>query len=86
MCAGCRYTGSSRLLAQATVAGNGAAWLAYLNSGGVIITEYSITDDVYNEIYATGYGRERILVICSDNAMPSLSSILTIHSGNSIAV
>ena len=25
-----------------TVAGNGAAWLAYLNSGGVVITEYSI--------------------------------------------
>ncbi|MGB5489078.1 MAG: hypothetical protein WBN06_16935 [Lysobacterales bacterium] len=55
-----------------TVGGNGAAWLAYLNSGGVIITEYSITDDVYNEIYGTGYGQGTNFGSCSDNTMPSL--------------
>ena len=54
-----------------TISGNGAAWLAYLNAGGVIITEYSITDNVYNEIYATAYAQGQIFGSCSDNTMPS---------------
>ncbi|MEQ8800886.1 MAG: hypothetical protein RLP45_02500, partial [Haliea sp.] len=33
-----------------TVAGNGAAWLAYLNAGGIIITEHTNPEAVYNEI------------------------------------
>ena len=55
-----------------SIPGNGAAWLAYLNSGGVIITEYSITDNVYNEIYGTGYTQGVNFGDCWDNAMPSL--------------
>ena len=40
---------------NATIAGNGAAWLAYLNAGGRIITEFSNGAAVYNEIYGTAY-------------------------------
>lgn len=53
-------------------AGNGAAWLAYLNAGGVIITEYNISHTVYNEIYATGYAQGALMGYCRDNTMPSL--------------
>jgi hypothetical protein len=55
-----------------SIGGNGAAWLAYLNGGGVIITEYNIAHNVYNEIYATSYVRGSAFGDCSDNAMPSL--------------
>ena len=36
-----------------TVAGNGADWLAFLNNGGVLITEFRNSHTVYNEIYGT---------------------------------
>jgi hypothetical protein len=55
-----------------TISGNGAAWLAYLNAGGVIITEYNITDNVYNEIYATAYAQGQSFGSCSDIIMPSV--------------
>lgn len=57
---------------QGSTSGNGAAWLAYLNAGGVIITEYSIGYRVFNEIYATGYSLGTRFGACTDNAMPSL--------------
>lgn len=56
-----------------TVAGNGAAWLAYLNAGGQIITEYSISVDVYNQIYGTAYAPpDSQFGQCQDNAMPQV--------------
>lgn len=56
---------------SATIPGNGAAWLAYLDAGGVIITEYSISHNVYNEIYATGYAQGTRFGSCTDTIMPS---------------
>lgn len=55
----------------ATISGNGAAWLAYLNAGGRIITEYSNGALVYNEIYGTAYPSGSQAGICADNPMPS---------------
>jgi hypothetical protein len=56
-----------------TTAGNGAAWLAYLNAGGQIITEYSISVAVYNEIYGTAYAPPSVQFgNCRDNAMPQV--------------
>ena len=57
---------------NASIPGNGAAWLAYLNAGGVIITEYTNTDNVYNEIYATAYSQGTRFGNCWDNVMPSV--------------
>lgn len=54
-----------------SISGNGAAWLAYLDAGGVIITEYSISHNVYNEIYGTGYAQGTRFGSCTDNIMPS---------------
>ncbi|CAG0997421.1 hypothetical protein BURK1_02627 [Burkholderiales bacterium] len=56
---------------NATIAGNGAAWLAYLNGGGRIITEYSNGTAVYNEIYGTAYPDGGQAGGCDDNPMPS---------------
>jgi len=55
----------------ATIAGNGAAWLAYLNAGGRIITEYSTGAAIYNEIYGTAYPDGVQSGACYDNPMPS---------------
>jgi len=55
-----------------TITGNGAAWLAYLDSGGVIITEWRNAAAVYNEIYGTAYSLGTSFGDCHDNAMPSL--------------
>jgi uncharacterized repeat protein (TIGR01451 family) len=55
-----------------TVAGNGAAWLAYLDAGGVIISEWRNAHIVHNEIYGTAYSEGAGFGDCSDNAMPSL--------------
>lgn len=55
-----------------SISGNGAAWLAYLNAGGVIITEYSISAAVYNEIYGTALATPNSLGSCEDNAMPAI--------------
>jgi hypothetical protein len=54
-----------------TIAGNGADWLAYLNNGGIIITEWNIPENVYNEIYGTSYTGES-QGNCRDNVMPSV--------------
>lgn len=55
-----------------TISGNGPAWLAYLNAGGRIITEYSIGRAVYNEIYGTAYPLGAWFGNCRDNAMPEV--------------
>jgi len=55
----------------ATIAGNGAAWLAYLNAGGRIITEYSNGAAVCNEIYGTAHPDGGQAGGCDDNPMPS---------------
>lgn len=53
------------------IIGKGAAWLAYLNAGGVIISEKYITNEMYNEIYGTNYLDTIVHGACG-NAMPSL--------------
>ncbi|MEO8486192.1 MAG: hypothetical protein ABI585_07610 [Betaproteobacteria bacterium] len=71
---GCAPDGNTQALfvtRTGTVAGNGAAWLAYLNAGGRIITEYDSSNDVYNELYGTVYANGAQFGDCSDNAMPS---------------
>lgn len=55
-----------------TTAGNGAAWLSYLNAGGVIITEYSKGAAVYNEIYGTSIADGSSKGNCQDNVMPAV--------------
>lgn len=49
---------------------DGPAWLTYLNSGGVIITEFSIADDVYNGIYNTAIPQGGFVGACSDGIPP----------------
>lgn len=56
---------------NAAIAGNGPAWLAYLNAGGRIITEYSTGAAIYNEIYGTAYANGGQAGACYDNPMPS---------------
>lgn len=56
---------------NATIAGNGPAWLAYLSAGGRIITEYSTGAAIYNEIYGTAYANGGQAGACYDNPMPS---------------
>ncbi len=55
-----------------TVVGNGGAWLAYLDAGGVIISSAYITNEIYNEIYGTGYLDTISYGPCGNNAMPSV--------------
>lgn len=55
-----------------TTAGNGAAWLSYLNAGGVIITEFSKGAAVYNEIYGTSIADGTFKGSCQDNVMPAV--------------
>ena len=57
---------------SANLSGLGAAWLDYLNNGGIIITEHSISNRVYNEMYGTAYPLGTWSGSCQDNAMPSL--------------
>ncbi|MEQ8514600.1 MAG: hypothetical protein RIC38_03260, partial [Chromatocurvus sp.] len=52
------------------VAGNGADWLAYLDNGGIIITEFQEPEAVYNELYGTAY-TDDFIGDCRDNVMPS---------------
>ncbi|MCA9546502.1 MAG: hypothetical protein KC613_18990, partial [Myxococcales bacterium] len=50
-------------------AGRAAAWQAYLQAGGQIVTEYNISDEVFGAIFgAVGQGTRR--GSCRDNAMP----------------
>lgn len=55
-----------------TITGNGAAWLAYLNAGGVIISSAYQTNEIYNEMYGTSYIDTISYGVCKNNAMPSL--------------
>lgn len=54
---------------------DGPTLLAYLNAGGVVITEWNIADDVYNSIYGTAFVQGEFIRgagFCKDNPMPSL--------------
>lgn len=55
-----------------TVAGNGPDWLAFLNGGGALITEFGNSHTVYNEIYGTAYTQGLRSGVCSDNVMPQV--------------
>ena len=61
-----------------TITGNGAAWLAYLNAGGVIISSIYVTNEIYNEIFTKSYLDTVTYPLgCTaatgkNNAMPSL--------------
>jgi len=70
----CSPNGNSQAMfvsRNATITGNGVAWLAYLNAGGRIITEYNVGAAVYNEIYGTSYGAGIQDGACEDSPMPS---------------
>jgi len=54
------------------IGGKGAALLAYLNAGGVIITEHDSSNNVYNEIYGTAYVDGVWTGDCQDNTMPAV--------------
>ena len=54
-----------------SIGGNGAAWLAYLDADGVIITDWRNAHLVYNEIYGSTYPIGTSFGDCRDNAMPS---------------
>jgi hypothetical protein len=53
-----------------SIGGSGAALLAYMDAGGIIITEYTASDDVYNELYGTSYSLSAG-GNCQDNVQPS---------------
>ncbi len=72
---GCTPTATTQALLitrSGTIAGNGAAWLAYLNAGGNIITEWSVAAAVYNETFGTAYSMGTWFGNCLDNAMPQV--------------
>lgn len=49
---------------------NGAQLRSYLNDGGIIITEYSSSDDVYNEVFFGDVDEGEQFGNCRDNVMP----------------
>ena len=51
---------------------NGAAWRPYVDAGGIIITEYNISDDVYNAVFGTGVAQGGGLGGCSDDLNPAV--------------
>ena len=53
-----------------SIAGNAAAWQAYVRDGGLIITEYNISDEVYNAIFDGNVAQGPRRGSCRDNAMP----------------
>lgn len=55
-----------------TYTGNGPAWLAYLNAGGVIISSIYVTNEIYLEIFGVFYPDTVVFGDCKNNAMPSL--------------
>jgi cysteine-rich repeat protein len=70
---GCSPTANTQALLitrSGAISGNGPAWLAYLNAGGRIVTEWSVAAAVYNEIYGTVYPSGAWFGYCLDNAMP----------------
>lgn len=72
---GCNPDGNTKALLitrSGTTAGNGANWLAYLNNGGVIVTEWNKSAAVYNEIYGAAISTPTSLGNCADNAMPAV--------------
>jgi len=72
---GCVPTATTQALLvtrSGSIGGNGPAWLAYLNAGGNIITEYSISAAVYNAIYGTAYANGTGFGECTDNVMPQV--------------
>ncbi len=57
---------------DSTIIGNGAAWLAYLEAGGVIISSIYVTNEIYLEIFGEFYPDTVEFGECKNNAMPSL--------------
>jgi len=55
-----------------TITGNGPAWLAYLNAGGVIISSAFVTNEIYFEIFDVFYPDTFPFGACNNHAMPSL--------------
>jgi hypothetical protein len=51
-------------------AGNAAAWAAYLERGGQIITEYGGSDDIYSALFPENAGQGTRRGNCTDNIMP----------------
>jgi hypothetical protein len=51
-------------------AGNAAAWAAYVQAGGMIITEYSASDEVFNAVFPERAAQGSRRGSCRDNAMP----------------
>jgi hypothetical protein len=55
-----------------TIVGNGPAWLAFLNAGGVIISSAFVTNEIYDEVFGVFYPDTVPFGDCENNAMPSL--------------
>ncbi|MCB9529086.1 MAG: carboxypeptidase regulatory-like domain-containing protein [Myxococcales bacterium] len=53
------------------IGGNGAAWRAYLEAGGIIITEFSVSDDIYNAIFGANFVAGGFTGGCSDRVDPA---------------
>jgi hypothetical protein len=51
---------------------NGPAWRAYVDAGGIVITEYNVSDDVYNGIFGAGVGQGGGNGGCSDDINPAV--------------
>lgn len=58
--------------AQTWWAANAAAWRAYVSAGGLVITEYSVAENVYNAIFQTNVAAGNMLGACSDNINPAV--------------
>ncbi|MEZ4475671.1 MAG: hypothetical protein R3F60_33705 [bacterium] len=74
---GCVPDGNTQALlvtrnAANQVAANAAAWRAYVNAGGLIITEYSVSDDVYNAVFQTNVAQGPQTGGCSDDINPAV--------------
>ena len=54
---------------QGQIAGRAAAWQQYVQNGGIIITEYNVSDDVFNAIFGGGVAQGPGRGGCQDNAM-----------------
>lgn len=51
-------------------AGRAAQWQQYVTNGGLIISEYNVSDEVFNAVFGGGIGQGARQGPCQDNAMP----------------
>ena len=54
------------------IGGNGPAWREYLEGGGIIVTEFSISDDVYNAVFGGNFSSGNFTGNCSDRVDPAV--------------